>query len=167
VFLLAAVIVSVGWRVVGDDALAHHGVVWVANVAMLVTIWIGLRVRGESWRHIGLRFAWPGARTTLGAVFLSIAVLVFALAAFVFGSMVTMRLQTTAGGADLGSYEYLQGNLPMLLLSLAAVYVVSSFGEEVVYFHATDAGRPVYERMGHAAISTHTVFIEKRFLSGH
>jgi predicted GNAT family N-acyltransferase len=33
--------------------------------------------------------------------------------------------------------------------------------------HASDAGRPVYERMGYKPISTHTIFIEKRFLTGH
>jgi GNAT superfamily N-acetyltransferase len=33
--------------------------------------------------------------------------------------------------------------------------------------HATDAGRPVYERMGYQVISRHTAFIEKRFLEGH
>jgi len=32
---------------------------------------------------------------------------------------------------------------------------------------ATDAGRPIYERMGYAAIATHTIFMEKRFLTGH
>lgn len=33
--------------------------------------------------------------------------------------------------------------------------------------HATEAGRPIYERMGYAPIATHTVFIEKRFLEPH
>ena len=33
----------------------------------------------------------------------------------------------------MSGYNYLQGNLPMLILSLAGVYVVSSFGEEVIY----------------------------------
>lgn len=33
--------------------------------------------------------------------------------------------------------------------------------------HATEAGRPIYERMGYEPISTHTVFIEKRFLEPH
>jgi hypothetical protein len=33
--------------------------------------------------------------------------------------------------------------------------------------HATDAGRPVYERMGYTTISTHTLLMEKRFLEGH
>jgi GNAT superfamily N-acetyltransferase len=33
------------------------------------------------------------------------------------------------------------------------------------FLHATEAGRPVYERMGYQTVATHTVFIEKRFLS--
>jgi len=40
-------------------------------------------------------------------------------------------------------------------------------GETPTVLHATDAGRPVYERMGYASISTHTLFIEKRFLEEH
>ena len=32
--------------------------------------------------------------------------------------------------------------------------------------HATEAGRPIYERMGYAPIAAHTVFIEKKFLDG-
>jgi len=40
-------------------------------------------------------------------------------------------------------------------------------GEVPTFLHATDAGRPVYERMGYRAVSTHTVFLEKRFLEGH
>lgn len=34
------------------------------------------------------------------------------------------------------------------------------------FLHATQAGRPVYERMGYQVVATHTVFIEKRFLGG-
>jgi len=33
--------------------------------------------------------------------------------------------------------------------------------------HATDAGRPVYERMGYRTISRSTLYMEPRFLSGH
>jgi hypothetical protein len=40
-------------------------------------------------------------------------------------------------------------------------------GELPTVLHATEAGRPVYQRMGYTTISTHTVFIEKRFLAGH
>lgn len=40
-------------------------------------------------------------------------------------------------------------------------------GETPTVLHASDAGRPVYERMGYATISTHTLFMEKRFLEQH
>ena len=40
-------------------------------------------------------------------------------------------------------------------------------GEIPTTLHATDAGRPIYARMGYETIATHTAFIEKRFLEGH
>ncbi len=40
-------------------------------------------------------------------------------------------------------------------------------GERPTFLHATDAGRPIYERMGYRPVATHTVFMEKRFLTSH
>ena len=133
VFLVAFVIVAIGWRLVGDDPFARQAVVWVANVAMLVTIWIGLRIRGQTWEHLGLSFRFGGRRALVRSVLQSIVVLIAALAAFVAGSVLTMSFTAAPESADMSGYEYLHGNLPMLLLALAAVYLVSSFGEEVVY----------------------------------
>lgn len=133
VFAVAFVVVFVGWRWVGEDTFARQAVVWVANVGMLVTIWIRLRARGESWEHLGLRRRGGGRRALVRAVLQSIVVLVVALVAFVAGSMVSANVAAAPESADMSGYEYLRGNLPMLLLALAAVYVVSSFGEEVVY----------------------------------
>ena len=42
-----------------------------------------------------------------------------------------------------------------------------TYGETPTVLHASDAGRPVYERMGYASISTHTLLMEKRFLKEH
>ncbi len=36
-------------------------------------------------------------------------------------------------GSDMSTYNYLKDNIWMLLLSLTGIYVVSSFGEEVIY----------------------------------
>jgi len=36
-------------------------------------------------------------------------------------------------GADMANYDYLKDNIGMLILSLIGVYIVSSFGEEVIY----------------------------------
>ncbi len=40
-------------------------------------------------------------------------------------------------------------------------------GERPTVLHASDAGRPIYRRMGYDTIATHTLFMEKRFLVGH
>jgi GNAT superfamily N-acetyltransferase len=40
-------------------------------------------------------------------------------------------------------------------------------GETPTVLHATEAGRPVYERMGYTTISTHTLFMDKQFLVEH
>ena len=40
-------------------------------------------------------------------------------------------------------------------------------GERPTTLHATDAGKPIYTRMGYEPIASHTAFIEKRFLEGH
>jgi hypothetical protein len=40
-------------------------------------------------------------------------------------------------------------------------------GEPPTFLHATDAGRPVYERMGYEPVARHTIFIDKRYLDGH
>lgn len=133
VFLVAFLIIAAGWSVVGEGALARQAVVWVANVAMLVTIWLCLRARGQGWEHLGLSLRFGGWGAVLKAVLLSLVVVVAALAAFVVGGMLVSGVEAAPQAADMSGYAYLQGNLPMLLVALAAVWVVSSFGEEVVY----------------------------------
>lgn len=48
-------------------------------------------------------------------------------------------------------------------LALSAV----AHGNVPSTLHATEAGRPIYERMGYVPIASHTLFMEKRFLAGH
>lgn len=132
--LVALVVVLVGWNVVGDDALGRQVVLWVANVMMLATIWVGLRLRGQTWEHLGLRWRPVDRRGVARMVLQSLGVFLLALVGFMVGSMVMINLSgSELAGGDMSGYRYLQGNLPMLLLALAGVYVVSSFGEEVIY----------------------------------
>ena len=133
VALVACTTIAVGWWAVGDGLLARQLVVWVANVAMLLVIWGGLRLRGETCWHVGLAFGWPGWRHAFVNVLKSLLVFVVAIFAFALGSLCVPLLGTGPTQADMSSYDWLRGNLPMLLLALAGVYVASSFGEEVIY----------------------------------
>jgi GNAT superfamily N-acetyltransferase len=40
-------------------------------------------------------------------------------------------------------------------------------GPHPTFLHATESGRPVYERMGYEPVAFHTIFMEKRFLGDH
>jgi membrane protease YdiL (CAAX protease family) len=126
-------VIAGGWMLVGDDPLRRQAVAWIGNVAMLVTVWIGLRRRGQSWEHLGLVRPIGGPRAVGRIVLQSIAVFVAALVGFLLGSMVILNLTSIEVNATATTYGYLQGNLPMLLVALVGVYVVSSFGEEVIY----------------------------------
>jgi GNAT superfamily N-acetyltransferase len=57
---------------------------------------------------------------------------------------------------------YADAAMRRALADAAAVH-----GEQPTVLHATEAGKPVYERMGYRVIANHTVFMEKRFLTEH
>jgi GNAT superfamily N-acetyltransferase len=40
-------------------------------------------------------------------------------------------------------------------------------GDRPTFLHATEAGRPIYARMGYEPVANHTAFMEKRFLTDH
>ena len=109
------------------------GALWIANVAMMLLIWLGVRLRGESLQTVGLSFDRPSFSGVAKTVLWSIPIFVSAVVAFIFGSIVMANIVGIPEGANLSEFNYLQGNLPMLLVSLAGVYVVASFGEELVY----------------------------------
>lgn len=133
VFAIAAVVITLGVPLAGENPLARQGVVWVANVLMLAAVWVGLRLRGQTWEHFGLSFHNPSWSGTLRTVLKSLLVFVAAVAAFLLGSVVMANVGGAPEAADMSGYDYLRGNLPLLILALAGVYVVSSFGEEVLY----------------------------------
>jgi membrane protease YdiL (CAAX protease family) len=133
VFAVAVAVVAFIAPLVGDNPLARQAVVWVANVIMLVMVWLGLRLRGQDWTHFGLRFRFGGWRAAVRTILKSFVVFIAAVAAFIIGSIIMGPIAGVPESADMSGYAYLRGNLPMLILALMAVYIVSSFGEEVIY----------------------------------
>ena len=133
VFLVAYLLISVGKIWAGEDLILNQAVVWLANVAMLLTVWAGLKLRGQSWQHFGLGFKAFSWRQGLRTFLLSLLVFILAVAGFIIGSIVMANITGIPENADMSGYAYLEGNIGMLFLTLAGVYIVSSFGEEVIY----------------------------------
>jgi GNAT superfamily N-acetyltransferase len=52
-------------------------------------------------------------------------------------------------------------------MRLALDVAAQRHGDLPTFLHATDAGRPIYARMGYQPVAAHTCFIEKRFMAGH
>ena len=133
VFIPAWAVIMVVRPLIGDDPLARHGVGFVINVLMLAMVWLGLRVRGQGCEHFGLSFRLASRRSIIRAVLQSFVVFVAAVAAVVVGAVVMANIVGMPEGADMSGYAYLRGQLPMLILVLAGVYINASFGEEVIY----------------------------------
>jgi membrane protease YdiL (CAAX protease family) len=155
--MVALLVIGVGWKLVGEGALARQMVVWVANITMLLTIWGGLRLRGQSTAHFGLHWS-RRDRPSLGrTLWQSILVFLAGMAGFLVGSVVAGMVMggPPGAGSDMSGYEYLQGNLPMLVLAMAAVLIASSFGEEFIYrgFLMTRVAEMVQEEGRKAMVS--------------
>ncbi|MTI39416.1 CPBP family intramembrane glutamic endopeptidase [Fulvivirga lutimaris] len=133
VFLVAfSIICSTKSLVVGNPIL-KQAIVWIANIFMLIIVCAGLKLRGQSWKDLGLGFSSFSWRYALKIFLLSLLVFVLALIGFIIGSIVMANITGIPESANMSGYDYMKDNLVMLLLTLVGVYIVSSFGEEVIY----------------------------------
>lgn len=132
-FLVALVIIKLLLRTEGQHMLYNQGVLWGANLVMLLLVWSGLKLRGETWQDFGLGLNKVSFKAALKIFWLSLLVFVLALAGFIIGSIIMANITGIPESADMSNYDYLKDNIGMLLLSLIGVYIVSSFGEEVIY----------------------------------
>jgi len=133
VFFLAAVFIYFFMDRSNENQLLNMGILWLANVFMLLWVWAGLKLRGEDCSHLGLSFKLPTAKEALKNVGLSLVVFVLAMLGFVIGSIVMANITGIPEPSDMSAYDYFKDNIGLLLLSLAGIYIVSSFGEEVIY----------------------------------
>ncbi|WP_297760544.1 type II CAAX endopeptidase family protein [uncultured Muriicola sp.] len=132
-FILAYAFIKLIIPLAGDNPTLIQAVLWIANILMLIYVWIGLKLRDESWKDFGLTFKSISWRGGIKLLLLSLLVLVLALAGFIIGSIIMANITGIPEGANMTAYDYLKDNIGMLLLTLAGVYIVSSFGEEVIY----------------------------------
>jgi membrane protease YdiL (CAAX protease family) len=154
-FAVGAAIVAGGLAVV-DDPVARQLVVWAANLVMMGIAWASLRVRGQGVGWFGLRRPPSSRGGPVRLLARSVVAFAAALAAFVAGSILYGAVAGLPGaGPETESYAFLSGNLPMLLVVLAGVFVASSFGEEWVYrgFLTTRLQEALGERRGATALA--------------
>ncbi len=132
-FAIAFPIIWLAAPLAGDDPLKRQAVVWAANIVMLMTTWLGLRLRGQGWEHFGLTLRFQGWRVAALTILKSVAVFFIAMAGFVIGSIIMANVDGAPQSANLSGYDYLRGNVGLFALALVGVYIVSSFGEEAIY----------------------------------
>jgi len=133
IFLVAFIIIKIFVQTEGDNLFYNQVVVWIANIIMLTMVWIGLRVRGENWQDFGLSFKKISLKGALKVFLLSLLVFALGVAGFVIGSIIMANITGIPESSDMSGYAYLKDNIWMLFFTLGGVYIVSSFGEEVIY----------------------------------
>lgn len=129
VFAPLLILGSIGeW--LGDGTTA--GIV-LLNLAYVLSVGIAtivLKSRGAGWRDIGLARpdSWP--KTLLFAAF---TLLGFLLVSVTMQIILANLPGIELAAADRSSFDPLYGNLPLLLLYVAAAWTTIAFGEEMVY----------------------------------
>ena len=132
-FIFAYIFISLVLPIAENNPLLKQTVFWMVNILMLTYVWFGLKLRGENWKDFGLTFKSISWKASIKALLLSLLVLVLALAGFILGSIIMANIIGIPESANLTGYDYLKDNIGMLLLTLTGVYIVSSFGEEIIY----------------------------------
>ena len=133
VFISAFALIKLTNPLVEGNPILKQVVIWFANILMLVIVWTGLKLRGEEWKDFGLSFKSISWKEGLKVFLLSLLVFVLAMAAFIIGSIIMANITGIPESANMSAYDFLKDNIGMLLLTLGGVYIVSSFGEEVIY----------------------------------
>jgi len=115
----------------GSGLLVQQGIIGGTYLICMVMIWYVLVRKEASWSDLG--FQTGDRKFWVRTVLRSLIVFVIAMIAFILGGGISINLGLISKAADMSGYDYLRGNLGMLLLSLLAIYLTSSLGEEVIY----------------------------------
>ncbi|WP_299530283.1 CPBP family glutamic-type intramembrane protease [Ulvibacterium sp.] len=111
----------------------QQGVVWLANVLMIALVFFGQWLRRANFGDLGLVLPIWSSKTYLKMVLWSLFLFVITLLSFVLGSIVMSVLTVAPAQPDVEGYQYLKENPWAFMVSLLGIYLVSSFGEELVY----------------------------------
>ncbi|MEM7381274.1 MAG: CPBP family intramembrane glutamic endopeptidase [Bacteroidota bacterium] len=116
-----------------EQPLLAQWVVWGANVLMILLVYLGQWLRGEPLKDLGFATKTNTIKKVLRSLMWSVPVFITALAAFILASALAPMLFDLPVQTDTSGYNYFKGRPGLFIISLAGVYLVSSFGEELVY----------------------------------
>jgi len=133
IFLVAFIIIKIFAQPDSDNLIYNQAIIWIVYIIMFTMVWMGIRIRGENWQDFGLSFKKISLKGALRVFLLSLLVFVLGVAGFVIGSIIMANITGIPESADMSSYAFLKDNIWALFLSLASVYIISSFGEEVIF----------------------------------
>jgi membrane protease YdiL (CAAX protease family) len=133
VFVLAFALMKILTPFAGDNQLMKFGIVWSTNILMIGLVWLGIKLRGQKWSDFGLTFGRIRLKESIRIFLLSLLVCILGLSGYMLGTLIMANISGMPESADMSVYEYLHSNIFMLILTLVGVYIVSSFGEEVIY----------------------------------
>lgn len=133
VFGLAFALIKILTPYAGDKQLLKMGIIWCANILMIGLVWLGIKLRGQKWSDFGLTFGRIRLKESFRIFLLSLLVCILGAAGYMLGTLVMANISGMPESADMSVYEYLHNNIFMLILTLIGAYIISSFGEEVVY----------------------------------
>lgn len=131
-FIIGIGFVKLVVPLVGEDPLLKQLVIWFANILLLIYVWVSLKLHHENWKDLGLTFKSISWSEGFKRFLLSLLVAALASAAYLLGGLVMGYIPGTPETADMSGYSYLNNGW-ILILTLLGVYIVSSFGEEVIY----------------------------------
>ena len=128
VFGSALLVLGVVPMIIELDPITTQIVVWFIYLLGMGLIWY-FQERGGEWRTLGLETI-----SNWGVVLKrSIIVALVSMMAFVLIGAIAFKLNLITGSLDFSGYDYLEKRWWMPIVILLAVYISSSFGEEVVY----------------------------------
>jgi membrane protease YdiL (CAAX protease family) len=127
---LLIVFIPIGIFILALDAINSEWYASVGRVALTVlTLWV-IHRRGGGWHTLGL----VRPANIVKTIALGIGLMVLGIFVTSTAREVLVRLPgMTLAEADISRFANLQGNLPLLLSWLVAIWTTVAFGEELIY----------------------------------
>ncbi|MGB2964526.1 MAG: CPBP family intramembrane glutamic endopeptidase [Anaerolineales bacterium] len=113
----------------GELVLLGGLITYLGLILSLVFLWLGSRLRGASWSYFGLTKPKSWFRTIVKALGISLAVL--GTVKLVINPIINNL--PNAGFQDLSRFDYLNGDLPNLIIMLVNIWITAAFLEEFLF----------------------------------